>query len=271
MKLLTFLFLAAIASSSWAGDIYRWMDENGVIRYSDQTPPTNTENVQKLRVPRGLPADQSQVALPPETVAAAQKMPVTLYSFKECDACKNAEDLLNRRGIPYHLKNTNDDKIAMQKLTGKLKAPVMVIGSNAPIIGFEENRWHEELDLAGYARSNPNAKPGTSMAIKPPASDNEIPAEEALPVTLYSFEECGAPCKSAVDLLEKRGVPYQLKNTSADKIALQKLTGKLKAPVMVIGSNAPVEGFEEERWNKQLDLAGYARSNPDTGPGVSGK
>lgn len=262
MRFLTILLLAAIASSSWAGDIYRWVEDNGVIRYSDHMPPPGTKDVQKLKSTGGsLTAEK----------ATAQKMPVTLYSFKECDACKSAENLLDKRGIPYYLKSSNDDKIALQKLTGKLQAPVMVVGSNAPIIGFEENRWHEELDLAGYARSNPNAKPGVSMAIKPPASDSEIPAEEPLPVTLYSFEECGAPCKNAVDLLDKRGVPYQLKNTNADKIALQKLTGKLTAPVMVIGSAAPISGFEEERWNKELDLAGYARSNADAGPGVSGR
>ncbi len=176
MKLLMALLLAAISIPGWAGDIYRWVDDNGVIRYSDLMPPAGSKNVQKFTgSSTSLTAEKT---LPPATAKAAEQLPVTLYSFDECGTpCKSAEDLLNKRGVPYHLRNTNDDKIALQKLTGKLEAPVMVIGNTTPITGFESGRWNKELDLAGYAKGNPGSKPGTSMAIKPVAKEAEPAAK----------------------------------------------------------------------------------------------
>lgn len=186
MKILIILLLAAISGTGWAGDIYRWVDEKGVIRYSDQMPPTNVKNVQKFRstgsslVSEKTPAP---TALPQEPIKTeeVQKLPLVLYSFDDCgDVCKKAEAFLDQRGIPYALKNTNNDKIALQKLTGKLDVPVLVIGNTPPITGLEEGRWNKELDLAGYAKSNPNVKPGTSMAIKPATKEAEAapPAKE---------------------------------------------------------------------------------------------
>lgn len=169
MKFLATLLLAAIASTAWAGDIYRWVDEKGVIRYSDLVPPPEAKNVQKFKSSASsLTSEKPPATLPPESQAAAEKLPVTLYSFEECgDICKKAEEFLNKRGVPYTLRNTNNDKFALQKLTGKLEVPVMVIGNTTPLSGFEEDLWNKELDLAGYAKNNPNVKPGTSMAIKP--------------------------------------------------------------------------------------------------------
>lgn len=168
MKFLATLLLASIASTAWAGDIYRWVDEKGVIRYSDLMPPPEVKNVQKFKSSASsLTAEKAPVVLPPETQAAAEKLPVTLYSFEECgEICKKAEAFLDKRGVPYTLKNADNDKIALQKLTGKLQVPVMVIGNTPPLSGFEEDFWNKELDLAGYAKGNPNLKPGTSMAVK---------------------------------------------------------------------------------------------------------
>jgi glutaredoxin len=173
-----FLLLALGASPVWAGDIYKWDDAKGITRYSDQAPPPGAKNVQKYRsTGSGLAAEKPAAAPPQESGAAAEKpaekttekLEVTLYSFDECgDVCKQAEELLNKRGVPYTRKGDNNAKIELQKLTGKLDVPVMVIGNTAPISGFQEERWNKELDLAGYAKSNPNVKPGTSMAIKPP-------------------------------------------------------------------------------------------------------
>lgn len=168
MKFLATLLLAMLAGNAGAGDIYRWVDDRGVIRYSDLMPPPDVKDVRKIKSSVASPsAENSPIPLPPESRVAAEKFPVALYSFEECgDICKKAEELLNKRGVPYTLKNTNDDKIALQKLTGKLEVPVMVIGDTAPVSGFEEELWNKKLDSAGYAKSNPNVKPGTSMAIK---------------------------------------------------------------------------------------------------------
>src|SRR3546814_7614603 len=44
------------------------------------------------------------------------------------------------------------------------------------------------------------------------------------PITLYAFDECGKPCALARALLDKRGVPYTMKNgETTHKAELQKL------------------------------------------------
>jgi glutaredoxin len=262
MKFIAILIMVLLATAASARDVYKWVDENGDIRYSDHDPSQNSKDVQKLKV-RGQTPVADETSLSPETRAAAEKLPVTLYSFKEGgEACRQAEAFLDRRGIPYHLKSDNDAKIELKKLTGKLDVPAMLIGNTSPIIGFQEALWNQQLDLAGYARTN--SRPGASMAIKPPV--NPEPAE-MLEVTLYSFDECGEVCAQAEALLNKRGVPYTRKGSNSDKIELQKLTGKLDAPVMVIGNSKIIPGFQEERWNKELDLAGYTGKDSGDKPG----
>ncbi|HEY3327204.1 MAG TPA: glutaredoxin family protein [Novimethylophilus sp.] len=174
------VLLAAVPA--WAGDLYKWQAENGITRYSDQMPPPGAKNVQKLKsTVNALMAEKPAAALPDESRTAAMKHPITLYSFDDCgDPCKQAEAFLDKRGVPYTVKSSNADKAEMKKLTGKLEAPVIVFGNTAPIAGFEEGRWNRELDLAGYAKSNPYLKPGASMAIKSPPRE-QAPGSETAP------------------------------------------------------------------------------------------
>jgi glutaredoxin len=104
---------------------------------------------------------------PFETKLAAEKNPVILYSFEDCDSCVTARMLLDKRGIPYTLKNTEQDKIQLQKLTGDTIIPVIVVGKQTPRQGFEVNAWNSMLDQAGYPKSNPLAglrKPANKAA-----------------------------------------------------------------------------------------------------------
>jgi glutaredoxin len=182
MKTLTiFLLLVFSATPVLAGDIYKWDDAKGVRRYSDQAPPPGAKNVQKYRVTgTHLVLEKPVVAQPQESAPEAEKpaekttekLEVTLYSFDECgDVCKQAEALLNKRGVPYTRKGDNNAKIELQKLTGKLDVPVMVIGNTAPVTGFQEERWGKELDIAGYPKSSSGAKapPAAAPVPKTPA------------------------------------------------------------------------------------------------------
>src|SRR3546814_19627980 len=82
------------------------------------------------------------------------------------------------------------------------------------------------------------------------------------PITLYAFDECGKPCALARALLDKRGVPYTMKNgETTHKAELQKLTGNTKMPIMVVGNKLLKSGFVEVTWNRVLDSAGYPRTN----------
>lgn len=83
------------------------------------------------------------------------------------------------------------------------------------------------------------------------------------PITLYTFDQCGDPCVSAHSLLDKRGVPYTVKNgETSHKAELQKLTGDIKMPIMVVGNKLLKSGYVEVTWNRVLDDAGYPKVNP---------
>jgi len=81
------------------------------------------------------------------------------------------------------------------------------------------------------------------------------------PVTLYTTD-CGDLCTSARALLAKRGIPYTEMDATVPQTQqeLKKLTGgPLEVPVLQVGSDT-VRGFEEGRWNRALDAAGYPQT-----------
>lgn len=86
-------------------------------------------------------------------------------------------------------------------------------------------------------------------------------AREKYPVILYA-SACGAPCDQARQLLIDRGVPFSNKDPQASPEAqaeLKKLTGQLRVPVLVVGSDK-IDGFETGQWQVALDRAGYPKS-----------
>ncbi|WP_221764480.1 glutaredoxin family protein [Methyloradius palustris] len=160
--------LAASVSGICQAQVYKWKDAQGNMHYSD-TPPMDVKNIETKNVKANVVDTDAQ---PFATKLAAEKNPVSLYSFTGCgEPCTKAQAYLDKRGIPYALKNTDEDKAALQKLTGSLQVPVLVVGSKIPKRGFLEESWASLLDEAGYPKDNPLA------AIKKPAKP--VPAEAA--------------------------------------------------------------------------------------------
>ncbi len=182
------LFAAALAlmlTSATAQTLYRWVDKDGKVQYTDMPPPADAKDVQQKRlVDNNGPADGE---MPYATRVAKEKNPVTLYDTECKDGCKEARDLLNKRGIPYVEKNPSIDAAAataLRAMVGGLSVPTMVVGPN-PFKGFDEATWQAALDTAGYPKSNPFAKPfqATAPAKKkpaepPPVIDDGIPSSK---------------------------------------------------------------------------------------------
>jgi glutaredoxin len=87
-------------------------------------------------------------------------------------------------------------------------------------------------------------------------------AKQNFPVTLYTFPDCGSACKIARDFLTKRGIPFAEKSlvTNEDINAFRKDSGDSQIPAISIGKNW-LKGFLEERWSKELDIAGYPKTS----------
>jgi glutaredoxin len=134
--------------------VYRYVDKDGKVIYSDRAPGPDGKEVQAKRLsPNYIENNDTPIA----TVQAAQRFPVTLYTFACGAVCQNAEALLNRRGVPYTTVNVEDQKGAeqLQKLTGAQQAPVLQVGDKLIAKGFNEARWTSMLDDAGYPKSPP--------------------------------------------------------------------------------------------------------------------
>ena len=83
-------------------------------------------------------------------------------------------------------------------------------------------------------------------------------AQQNFPVTLYIANGCGEQCDQARSLLSKRGIPYseQIVRTKEEIDAFRKLTGSEVVPTLAVGKTI-LKGFQPERWQGELDVAGY--------------
>ena len=168
--LLPILVLASVGAQS---ELYRWVDADGKVHYSDQLPPANIKQVEKKKAAGGKPSD---APLPYVLQQAVKNFPVTLYTSDCGDACARARALLAKRGVPYTEMDATDalTQEELRKLTGgPLDVPVLKVGRDA-VRGFEEGQWNTSLDAAGYPNKplmapRPPTKPAKPAASAPPA------------------------------------------------------------------------------------------------------
>ena len=174
------LFLAAIATAGFChaqaqgpAQVYRYVDEEGRVVYSDKPPPANAKNAQAKRITSNL-IETSELGYASQI--AQERFPVTLYSFACGEICDNAEALLNRRGVPHATVNVSELQGAEQlkRLTGGQDAPVLQVG-DAYARGFNDSKWQSMLDDAGYPKAPaPRRAPARTAAV--------APAEKAAPL-----------------------------------------------------------------------------------------
>jgi len=176
------LAAAVIAAGAPAQQqVYRYVDKDGKVVYSDRSPPTDSKEVQAKRL---SPNFIESNTVPMATTQAAERFPATLYTFACGTVCQSAEALLNRRGIPYTTVNVEDVKGAEQlkKLTGEQAAPVLQLGDKLVAKGFNESRWQAMLDEAGYPKSAPRRTTTPKGAPEPPPPPPASAPPEAMPV-----------------------------------------------------------------------------------------
>jgi len=147
---LVLLCLAAVGVAQ--AQSYRWTDDKGVVRYSDQPPPATAKNVEKLDIETPKPA----AAPPPYELARLQKdFPVTLYTSPNCkEGCELARGALNKRGVPFKEVQvwdpaTNEE---LKSVSGAVEVPTLLVGRSANR-GFEQGAFDALLDSAGRACS----------------------------------------------------------------------------------------------------------------------
>jgi glutaredoxin len=135
-----------------AQPIYRQVDKNGKVTFSDRAPTASTEAASG---PQGGVTTPANAGLPYELRQVAQRYPVTLYSSDECGPCSTARSLLVTRGIPFEERTvkSNEEVQALQRLSSQSSLPLLTIGSQQ-LKGFSDAEWSQYLDAAGYPKSN---------------------------------------------------------------------------------------------------------------------
>lgn len=188
MKLKTHLSGLALllaAGAALAQPVYRHVDKNGKVSFSDQPPAANAQPT----APRGGNAAGAGAGLPYELRQVAQRYPVTLYTSDECGPCGAGRSLLVTRGIPFDERTvkSNEDVEALQRLSGQASLPLLTIGAQQ-LKGFSDAEWSQYLDAAGYPKSaqlpasyrNPPAQPLVAVqpasAAQPPRAAAPAPS-----------------------------------------------------------------------------------------------
>ena len=146
------LALLIAAQAAAQQQLYRYVDKEGRVVYTDTPPPPDAKGVQHKKL-GGNYIETSE--LPYALQVAQQRNPVTLYSGPCGPLCEQARALLNRRGVPFRDVDPSQpgEMQKMKVLTGDQSVPVLTIGSAIMVKGFEEVRWQAALDQAGYPKT----------------------------------------------------------------------------------------------------------------------
>ncbi len=191
LGLLGLLSLLLATAPAQAQSLFKIVDADGRVTYTDRPPQANTAKLAPLgRAPRGEP----EVALPLLLREPATRFPVTLYSIADCAPCERGRELLRKRGVPFRERTASNesDHEAWARIVGSRDAPALSVG-NQILRGFSAEVWGEWLDTAGYPRESrlppnyvaPPAEPlvaRTAAAVPAAAAEPPRDAPVTLPV-----------------------------------------------------------------------------------------
>ena len=160
------LSVAVQVSGVTYGEIYKWVDSNGVMHFGD-VPPQNARTSSKIEslpvIPR--PTLEPQVAPVEEGRSQAMKRPpkqappqeeatpafadanVEMFATKWCGYCRKAREFFQARGIPFVEYDIEADAAAAQRkqeIDAYPGVPLVVINGKL-IHGFAPQAYEQAL------------------------------------------------------------------------------------------------------------------------------
>lgn len=181
----TLIIFLLLAQPLAAAQLYRWVDSEGNVHYTDQAPDAKVKVLER-RTFSGNVIESSE--LPYATRQAQKNFPVTLYANDCGEPCKLAAEHLAKRGVPFVRKTIKDqaESEELKKIAGGLEVPTLAIGKTT-LKGYQMQNWDSALDTAGYPKSAPYTvkKPTVPLAPSVPAAENKsgakTPANDSAP------------------------------------------------------------------------------------------
>ena len=164
------LMMLLVSGVVQAGELFRWVDDQGKVHYGDAVP-IGAERVEAKQFV-DLAADSNYV--PYETRRARQNFPVTLFVTESCsDYCDKGRELLRGRGIPYTetVLVTEEEVDVFRQASGDKKVPTLQVGRSY-VTEYNAEKWRNELDAAGYPKVSNYRRPEKT-------SDDAVDGEDA--------------------------------------------------------------------------------------------
>jgi glutaredoxin-like YruB-family protein len=153
----TIILLLLLTSAAGAGSIYKWVDDQGVVHYSDHAPETDQvkgaiETRQGVASSPLSPPPTAETAHSPETMpppAARERKDVTveIYTTSWCRYCRDAKNYFQSRGIVFKEYDIEKDRKAARRhkrYNPRGGVPVTVINGR-PIVGFAPAAFAQAL------------------------------------------------------------------------------------------------------------------------------
>jgi glutaredoxin len=164
-------FLLPGLSSAQSGKLYKLVDEQGNVTFTDIKPETETAVVEEL--------DTSLSAAGEETATnidqIAEDAPITFYSATDCAACDMVRTHLKDSNLPFTEVAVGDDYDAQQQMkqaVGNLNVPTVTVGERS-LTGFNASALDAILDVAGYPVGEAAAAPAPQ-----PANEETVEADD---------------------------------------------------------------------------------------------
>jgi glutaredoxin len=171
--------LCATTLPAWA--LYKVVQPDGSVTYTDRPPATTTARITALGK-GSTPTGQADVAFPLDLRQATQRYPVVLYTSSDCTPCDAGRRLLAQRGVPYTERRivSEEDAQMLERLAGGRTVPSLTIGAQ-PVRGLSETDWTAYLDAAGYPRESRLPRGWQAAPAAPLAERVPVPAARPAP------------------------------------------------------------------------------------------
>jgi len=145
--------LSLSTASAVGAQIYKWVDENGTMHFSQSPPAASRRDVAVIHPSEHRPmvTDQPRAATEnPISVSRRRRNNdfVELYVTKWCMHCRRARAFLNEEDIPFVEYDIEEEPWAaehIRELTGRSGVPVAVFGEKV-VRGFSAASYRRALD-----------------------------------------------------------------------------------------------------------------------------
>ncbi|MAX56819.1 MAG: glutaredoxin family protein [Alcanivoracaceae bacterium] len=128
MKGLLSLLLFCLCAVAWSSGIYRWVDDQGNVHFSDSPSEAHASESLKLKINtfESVTYDSLSVELPP----SEKRHRVVMYSATWCGVCTKARRYFEANNIgftEYDVETSQTGKAGFEKLNGK-GVPIILVG-----------------------------------------------------------------------------------------------------------------------------------------------